>query len=302
LSRFQRPPPRRRPSVVAIGNFDGVHLGHRAVLRELFAAAARHRARACVLTFDPAPTAVVAPERHQPRIQTTRARLAELRAAGVHVVVVEPFTPAFAAQSAEQFVNDVLLDRLDAYALVVGHDFRFGNMRAGDAASIRAIAPSIELVEVPALRDESGPISSSRIRRAVAAGDIQQAARLLGRPFSLSGIIVHGDQRARTLGFPTANLVAEEELRPAYGVYAGHVDLRWGPPAKAVINVGVRPTVDGEKYMVEAHIFGFAGNLYGRPARVLLEHRLREERKFPSLDALAAQIREDAAQAVAALG
>lgn len=295
------PRPRPPPSVVAIGNFDGVHVGHQALLHELFAAGRRHGGVPTVYTFDPAPTAVVAPHRHQPRLQTLAARVARLRASGVASVVVEPFTAAFASLPADDFVRSVLVARLGARALVVGHDFRFGNMRAGDAAFIRRLAPDVELVEVPAVESGGSPVSSSRIRKLLAGGEVEAAAALLGRPWSLSGVVVRGQARGRTLGFPTANVAQREELQPASGVYAVRVRLPEGQELPGVANLGTRPTVGGVDRSAEVHLFDFSGDLYGQELEVSLVARLREERRFASLDALTAQIARDAAAARARL-
>lgn len=284
---------------MAIGNFDGVHLGHRAVLDQLATVARGHHAATCVYTFEPAPTAVVAPERHQPRIQTTEERVRALYAAGVQHVVVEAFTAAFAALSAQSFLHEILRSRLHARALVVGHDFRFGNMRAGDAAAIRALLPEVEVHEVAALADESGPISSSRVRKCVAAGNVEAAARLLGRRYTVGGTVVTGDRLGRTIGFPTANLALRQELRPGHGVYAARARVGdWRP---AAVNVGTRPTVDGVAERFEVHVLDFDGNLYGEELDVELVARLRPEAKFASLDELRAQIALDVAAARRAL-
>lgn len=277
---------------MAIGNFDGVHRGHLAVIEVLREAAARLGAATCVYTFQPAPTAVVAPERHQPRIQTLHDRVAALLAAGVDHVVVDAFTPEFAAQSAERFTRSVLAERLRTRALVVGHDFRFGNMRAGNAGSIRALLPGVEVDEVGALVHDGEPISSSRVRRAVAHGDMRLAAQLLGRPHVATGTVVHGDHLGRTLGFPTANLELAEELRPGHGVYAARVGAQL-----AVVNVGLRPTVSGESFRIEAHLLDFAGDLYGQQLRVALVEKLRDEQRFSGVDALRAQIARDVVHA-----
>ncbi len=291
------PTPAPPACAVAIGNFDGVHLGHLEVLATLFALARRLGVLSCVYTFDPAPTAVVAPERHQPRLQTLANRVAALRAAGVDQVVVQPFTADFAGWSAEQFIETELLGRLGARGLVVGHDFRFGRMRAGDAASIRELAPGLEVVEVGAFRLHDEPVSSSRVRKYVQTGAVVHAAVLLGRPFTVSGPVVHGDARGRTLGFPTANIALEEEIRPSPGVYAVRARLVDGRSVPGVANLGFRPTVAGSRYAVEAHLFDFAEDLYGQPIELALVAHLREERRFPSLETLVAQIREDAAAA-----
>lgn len=288
-----RPGPSPR-SVVAIGNFDGVHLGHRALLAELFAAAERLEAVPTVYTFNPAPTAVVAPQRHQPRLQTLEARLERLRALGVARVEVETFTAEFAAIPAETFVRRVLVERLGAKALVVGYDFRFGNMRAGDAAFIRRIAPELELLEVPAVHSGGEAVSSSRIRTLVARGQVEAAAVLLGQPWSLSGPVVHGHARGRTIGFPTANVAQQEELQPATGVYAVRVGLADGRTLDGVANIGTRPTLGGGARSNEVHLFHFEGDLYGQSLTVSLISRLRDEQRFASVPELVDQIRRDA--------
>jgi riboflavin kinase/FMN adenylyltransferase len=279
-------------TAVAIGNFDGVHRGHRAVLDHLIATAKSLGVPSVVYTFDPAPTAVVAPDRHQPRLQCLSSRVQELLAAGVSAVVVEPFTPAFAAVAAASFASEFLAGRLRARALVVGHDFRFGNMRGGDAARLREWLPGVGLHEVGALCDEWGPISSSRVRKLLIAGQLSEANALLGRPHRLTGTVVRGEQRGRTLGFPTANLEICEELRPAAGVYAAHFSVA-GQTHKAAVNLGIRPTVGGSRYAVEAHVLDFEGDLYGVQAELSLVARVRDEVRFAGLDALRAQIAVD---------
>ncbi len=287
--------------VVAIGNFDGVHAGHRAVLARLFALAAERAAPACVLTFEPAPTAILAPERHQPRILPVAERVRRLGEAGVDVVIVEPFTRELAGRSAAWFAGDLLGRTLGARGVVVGYDFRFGQGRQGDVTTLRALLPGVPVVEVPAHLVDGEPVSSSRIRKLVAAGEVEAAAALLGRPHVLEGVVVHGDHRGRTIGFPTANVANEVELLPAAGVYAVRARIDGGPPLPGVANVGVRPTFDATELRVEVHLLGFTGDLYGRRLAVELVARVRGERRFPSVDALVAQIREDADRARALL-
>ncbi len=289
-SRALKPGPR----AVAVGNFDGVHAGHRAVVAALAEVAAARGAAPVVYTFDPAPTAVVAPERHQPRIVDVADRARLLLEAGVEEVVVERFSAAMAAHPARWFAREVLARRLGAVAVVVGHDFRFGQGREGDADALRGWLPGVEVLEVPAVTRGGEPVSSSRIRREVAAGAVEEAAAMLGRPHQLRGTVVPGDQRGRTLGFPTANLRLETELLPAHGVYAARVVVDGAAPRSAVMNLGTRPTVDGLRVVPEVHVLDFDGDLYGREIEVALVSRLREERRFPSLDALVAQIRADA--------
>lgn len=294
-------PPEGPGPVVAIGNFDGVHLGHRAVLARLFALAEARAAPACVLTFEPAPTAILASERHQPRILTVDERVRRLHEAGVDAVVVEPFTRALADRSAEWFARELLGGALRAEGVVVGYDFRFGKGRAGDAATLRRLLPNIPVIEIPACTEANEPVSSSRIRKLVAAGDVASAAALLGRPHALAGTVVHGDQRGRTIGFPTANVQNEVELLPAAGVYAVRARV-CGAVLPGVANIGVRPTFAGSESRVEVHLFDFAGELYGERLTVALVARLRGEVRFPSVDALVAQIRADADAARALLG
>ncbi len=283
------------PRVVAIGNFDGVHLGHQTVLRTAKRAASERGLPLAVTTFDPAPTAVLAPERHQPRICTLADRIALLHGVGVDEVIVEAFTPSFAAIPAESFGRELLVHQLMTRVLVVGHDFRFGQGRQGDAQQLRIWCPEMDVLEVDAL-SQDGVVSSSRIRKLIAAGKVEDAARLLGRPHWLRGPVVHGAQRGRTLGFPTANLQTEVELLPALGVYATRVEVE-GVQHPAVTNIGLRPTFSGTNVSVESHLLDFKGDLYGKALRVDLVARIREERKFSSLDELVAQIRSDVAAA-----
>lgn len=288
---------------VAIGNFDGVHLGHRQVLSRLAEMARTRGLSAWVYTFDPPPTMVIAPERHQPRLVTLPRKLELLADLGIAGVVVEPFTPAFAAQSAETFARLVLRDRLSAAVVVVGWDFRFGAGRDGDSDALRAAARGLDVEQVAPFLMEGAPVSSSRIRRLITAGSVEEAAKLLGRPHRLSGKVVHGDARGRTIGVPTANLQSDVECLPAAGVYAVSVGLPAVEAGKArarrlgVLNVGVRPTFNGTELRVEAHVLDWEGDLYGQHLDLDLLALIREERRFSSVDALVAQIRQDIAVA-----
>jgi riboflavin kinase/FMN adenylyltransferase len=285
-------------AVVAIGNFDGVHDGHRAVLRRLFALAAEQCAPSCVLTFDPAPTAVLAPERHQARILTLADRVRLLGDEGVDAVVIEPFTRAFAENSARWFAEELLGKHLRVRGVVVGYDFRFGHMRKGDVAALREWLPGVPVVEVAAWESSGAPVSSSRVRRLVASGAVEDAAALLGRPHFLRGTVVSGDQRGRTIGFPTANIVSDVELLPAHGVYAvrARVDDE-GPAHAGVANIGMRPTFAGTELRVEVHLLDFAGDLYGHRLAVDLVARVRGEQRFDGVAALVAQIGRDVERA-----
>jgi riboflavin kinase/FMN adenylyltransferase len=297
------------PSVVVIGNFDGVHRGHQAVLRQARALADARGLRCVVLTFDPHPSEVLG--RGAPPQLTKLARRIELLLEnGANDVVVEPFTMKLASSTPEQFANELLADRLGAKAVVVGRNFRFGHKRAGDFDTLVALGASLgfEAVAAEVAGDEEGPFSSTRARDAIAAGDVDRAAHVLGRPHALSGVVEHGDARGRTIGFPTANLGGVAEMLPPHGVYAVRVTRQAGatertpPPANGgVLNIGVRPTVDGRSLRIEAHLFDFAADLYGESLRVDLVARLRGEQKFAGLDELKAQIAKDAEAARKAL-
>lgn len=282
------------PSVVVIGNFDGVHRGHQAVLRQARTLADSRGLTCVVLTFDPHPSEVLG-RGVPPRLTTLARRVDLLRAHGAAEVAVEPFTTELAAWSPARFATDLLAQRLGARVVVVGQNFRFGHQRAGDFATLEALgnASGFEAVAAEVAGDEEGPFSSTRVRDAVAAGEVERAARVLGRGHSLSGVIAHGDARGRTLGFPTANLGGVEEMLPAYGVYA----VRVSGGHEGVMNVGVRPTVSGMSLRIEAHLFDFAGDLYGHQLRVELVARLRGEQRFAGIDELRAQIAKDAADA-----
>ena len=264
---------------VAVGTFDGVHLGHREVIAGSDA----------VLTFDPHPVSVVAP-RHTPKLLTTLERKAELIAAlGVGELIVIPFDARFAQRSASEFIDDVLVGALGAPQVSVGENFRFGHKAQGDARLLAADR-RFETVVRPLLEVDGEIVSSSHIRGLVLAGELSQANRLLGAPFQLQGEVVHGDERGRELGFPTANLVPDEALAcPGHGVYACLSDGRL-----AAVSVGVRPTFQtGRGELVEAFIIDFDGDLYGNCLRLDFLERLRGERRFDAPEDLVAQMHRD---------
>jgi riboflavin kinase/FMN adenylyltransferase len=280
-------------SAVIIGNLDGVHRGHQAVLHQARTIADARGLKTLVLTFDPHPAQVlrgVTP----PRLATLERRVELLRRHGADEVVVEPFTSDLAALTPERFVKELLVDRLGAGAVVVGENFRFGARRAGDLALLRELGKSLafDVAAAEVAGDERGPFSSTRVRDAIASGDLNEATRLLGRRHSISGVVEGGDRRGRTIGFPTANLGGVVEVLPPHGVYAVFAGDRPG-----VMNLGVRPTVDGKQLRIEVHLFDFAGDLYGQSMRVHLVDRIRDEKKFGGLDELKAQIAADAAAA-----
>jgi len=264
---------------VAVGTFDGVHLGHREVIA----------GSDSVLTFDPHPVAVVAPQ-HTPKLLTTRERKAELIATlGVSEMIVIAFDAAFAQRTAQEFIDGVLLESLGAEQVSIGENFRFGHRAQGDARLLQA-DQRLRAVVHPLLEIDGEIVSSSHIRGLVLAGDVVEANRLLGAPFQLCGPVQQGDRRGRELGFPTANLVPEEALAcPGHGVYAC---LANGLPA--AVSVGVRPTFNtGRGELIEAFILDFDGDLYGSQLCVQFIRRLRGERRFASAEALVAQMQRD---------
>jgi riboflavin kinase/FMN adenylyltransferase len=295
------PPP---PSVVTPGNYDGVHLGHRSLLARArqVAEQAKHRLRVVVMTFDPHPTHFMGPERGVPLLTEPSRRVEILRALGADHVVVKRFDAQLAALSPDEFAEQVLASELSARALVVGQDFRFGAARAGDVSTLKALGAHLGFAvhDLAKLDVEGGPVSSSRIRSALAAGEIELATRLLGRVHDVTRRVVRGDQRGRTIGVPTANLELAGTLLPANGVYAvcarvmpnagagsTPVPLLWG-----VANLGSRPTVSAGRSF-EVHLLDFASDIYGRQLRVGFLARLRDERKFSDLNALKQQIQID---------
>jgi riboflavin kinase/FMN adenylyltransferase len=290
---------RAGPSIVTIGNFDGVHLGHQALLSAARRLATPRGAQVVAYTFDPLPRDVMAPGHGVPRIQTLQDRAAALLAAGADRVVIERFSRVLSRRTPMWFVHTALRDRLGAVGAVVGWDFRFGRDRGGDA---ELLAAELEVAEVVGAVELDGlPVSSTRARRAVLDGDLTLAGRLLGRPHTLAGPVVHGDARGRTIGFPTANVAVETELLPPTGVYAVRA-LVDGAAVPGVANLGVRPTFGGGRLGLEVHLLGWSGDLYGRRLIVEVVGRVRGEQRFAGVEALRAQIALDVAAAKALLG
>jgi riboflavin kinase/FMN adenylyltransferase len=292
------------PCALVVGNFDGVHRGHQAVLAEAVQNARSGGLAACVLTFDPHPASVVgvgaAP------LLTTLERRAELVGEiGVQRMYVRRFDREFASWSPERFARDLVAGALAARIVVVGENFRFGAKRSGSLPLLRSLGAELgfdaRVHSVAA--DSRGPFSSTRAREAISAGDVAEAQNVLGRPHALSGVVVHGDERGRTIDFPTANIEGVPELQPRDGVYAVTVDAfdeplgQFRQLGQGVTNVGVRPTVGGRERRVETYVLGFSGDLYGRRLRVHLVARLRDEMKFGSVPELKAQIARDVTDA-----
>ncbi|MET0795501.1 MAG: bifunctional riboflavin kinase/FAD synthetase [Polyangiaceae bacterium] len=296
-----------RNSLVAIGNFDGVHRGHRAVIEAALSEARADGLYPLVLTFDPHP-AVVLGRSVRPPLTVLQRKIDLIERFGDDLrVVVEPFTLELSRLDPEQFAREFVVDLLCAKVVIVGDNFRFGHQRAGDLSTLVALGKELGFAAHASslTGDAQGPYSSTRVRAALAAGDLPGVYGVLGRPHSLSGLVVHGAQRGRTIGVPTANLAGVGEALPPYGVYAVLVDRVNADGVSValgagVANIGLRPTVAGG-FSVEVHLWDFAGDLYDATLRVHLVSHLREERKFAGLDELKAQIQSDIQQGRLAL-
>ena len=285
-------------TVVTVGNFDGVHLGHRAILARVCQRARELGCQPVVLTFDPHPAKVLKPEANL-RLLTTPAQKVELLTAAGLSVVMLPFTREFAAIRAQDFVRDYLVERLRVREVVIGHDYCFGYKREGNIELLQKMGQALGFTVqvVWAVEVDDAVVSSSLIRAMLQLGKVREAGRLLGRAYSVSGRVVPGKGRgARMLGVPTANLVTENDLLPACGIYAVRVS-RDGKKLPGVANIGTCPTFNNEELTLEVHLLDFNGDLYGETMAVEFVARLREERRFPSIDALAVQIRVDMAEA-----
>jgi riboflavin kinase/FMN adenylyltransferase len=302
--------PLLRP-VLTVGNFDGIHLGHRAILETVVDRARTLGGQAVVYTFEPHPRKVLQPERAPGLLITLEQKLELLEQAGVDAAVVEPFSVEFSRTPADRFVRQVLYERIRPLEVYVGYDFHFGRDREGSMRMLTELGPRLgfAVTIIPEVTMDQGDVNSTRIREVLAEGGVEQAQLMLGRPYSVRGRVVKGAQRGRRLDFPTANLDAENEVLPAVGVYAGYLELldEGDPPRSrrwpAVSNVGRRPTfADDDRVVVEAHCVGFGGDLYGRRVELSFLHHLRAERRFDGVDALRAQIRADVDEGCRLLG
>ncbi len=286
-------------AIVALGNFDGFHLGHQAVVGRAVQRGAHERRPVIVATFDPHPVRHFRPDAPPFRLTSLDQRARLFAAAGADAMLVFDFNAALAATTAEDFVGDLMAARIGAGGVVTGEDFTFGKGRGGNAQVLRELGAAHGIVAetVGAVTLNGEPVSSSRIRAALREGDPATATRLLTRPFAIEGTVVHGDKRGRDLGWPTANVELGSYQRPAYGIYAVRVRLDDGSEHDGVANLGVRPMFDPPKELLEAVLFDWDGDLYGRTIEVALHRYIRPEMKFDGLDALKAQMDRDAAEA-----
>ncbi len=304
LSAKDQMPDALRGGVVALGNFDGFHLGHQAVAGEAIQQAKAAGKPAIIATFDPHPVRFFAPESPWFRLTTLDQRRRLFEEAGADAMLVFDFDAELAATSAEDFIVTLLMERLGISAVVTGEDFTFGHKRGGNIGVLRDLggAHGLTSIAMGPVVDDGGVISSSRIRTALKDGDCATATALLTRPFTVEGIVQHGDKNGRLLGFPTANIDMGHYLRPRYGIYAVKGRLPDGRVLNGAANLGIRPTFDPPKELLEPHFFDFAEDLYGQNIGIEFHAFIRGEAKFDSLDALMAQMAQDCDEARRILG
>jgi len=288
---------------VTVGNFDGVHLGHQHLIRTVVERARRIGGTSMVFTFFPHPLKILATGECPPLLTTLEQKVEIIEALGPDIFLCEDFTREFASQSPERFVREVLREQLDVVEVVEGEDYRFGRGRGADIQGLRQLSAEcgLRLTVLDTFSINGKPVKSTDIRRAIALGEIEGAAEMLGRPYALTGRVVEGERLGIQLGFPTANIAPEQEVIPADGVYAVRVGLK-SPTYPAVANIGRRPTFPGDKRTVETHLLGFNDELYGKRIELSFIRRLREERKFESPEALKEQIAKDIEAAKQILG
>ena len=287
--------PRHRGCVATIGNFDGLHLGHRAILQQCLQRAQAQAVPLAVMLFEPQPQEFFQGAQAPARLMRLREKCEGLRQLGVAQLLCIRFNARFAALTAQQFIDRILVAGLGVRELIVGDDFRFGHGRAGDFSLLQhsGAARGFTVTALETYRVDGERVSSTRVRRALAAGEMMHATRLLGRPYRISGKVVYGDQRGRTIGVPTANVLLHRRVSPVQGVYIVQVSGAGLAPHAGVANIGTRPTVNGTRMQLEAHLFDFSGDLYRRTVQVDLLHKLRDEQRFASFADLQARIAQD---------
>lgn len=289
---------RHKKAVVSVGTYDGVHLGHQALLRYLLKRSSLHEGQSVVVTFDPHPREVVA-QKETPLLTTIDERAALLRALGIDRMIVIPFTKAFANLSPEAFVSDYLVGRIGLHEIVIGYDHGFGKGRAGDHRVLQQLGKehgfTVDVIPAQVLGEVV--ISSTEIRHALAeTGDVAHAARLMGHPYALTGVVEYGDARGKSIGFPTANLAVmhPRKIIPRRGVYAVYVQVHEeGPRLAGMMNIGIRPTFEGTEQRMEVHLIDWEGDLYGQRLQVEFVERVRNERKFDGIEQLVEQLYAD---------
>jgi riboflavin kinase/FMN adenylyltransferase len=284
-----------RECVATIGNFDGVHLGHQAVLNQVRARAQEMNLPSVVITFEPQPQEYFRPTQSPPRLTRLREKLSELSTEGIDRMLCLIFNSHLAGLTAEAFVQQVLVEGLAVRYLVVGDDFKFGKNRSGDFDLLVAAGEThgFEVANTHSFFIKGIRVSSTRIRQALAEGRLDDVEQLLGRPYSMHGRVAHGDKRGRTIGFPTANIYLHRKSTPILGVYAVQMKGVGEAPVNGVANIGNRPTVDGTRTLLEVHLFDFDKDIYGVHIEVVFLQKIRDEKRFESFEALKTQIRKD---------
>lgn len=293
-------------AVITIGTFDGVHLGHLTILQQVVAHAKELGGESIVLTFEPHPRKLLFPDQPIKIITPLEEKIKLITQAGIDHVFVVPFTESFAALSAEAYIKDFLVKHLQPKGIVIGYDHQFGHDRAGNIKLLQAYESELgfKVYEIPAKQIEDAAVSSTKIRNALTAGHVNDANKMLGRRYCLTGSVVSGAQLGRTLGFPTANIkpADTEQIIPGNGVYAIQAVIA-SDTYNGMMNIGIRPTVSNELSLhIEAHLFNFNRDIYNQSIEIVFAERLRDEQRFPSLDALKAQLNTDAVNAKRALG
>ncbi len=284
--------------VLTLGNFDGVHLGHQAIFEKVIERARATGGTSVAFTFEPHPLKVLTPERSPRLLNTFHGKMRLLELAGLDVVICAKFTRSFADQNPEDFAREVLAKTIGVREVYVGYDYAFGKGREGSIDSLKRMGKTygFEVGVIEPVRIDDIVVSSSVLRDLISNGKIEEASKLLGRPYAIEGEVVHGANRGRTIGFPTANLHTANEVLPAFGVYAVHAYIG-GRRFQGVASIGIRPTFDAGPVSIEVYLFGFEGELYGRQMELQFVKRLRGEEKFPDVDSLVRQIRKDVEQA-----
>lgn len=291
--------PHHRGCVVTIGNFDGVHLGHQAILTHLHHKSVQYGLPSVIVTFEPLPHEYFLGNKAVPRLTNLRERIRLFAQYGIDRILLLYFNQKLANMEADDFIKQVLVDGLGVRAIFIGDDFRFGRNRAGDFKHLSKSGEryGFEVIRCETYQHGTQRVSSTLIRQALAEGQLETAYKLLGRPYTLSGRVIYGDARGRTIGFPTANLNLPSDSTPLSGVFAVTVTSNKGLMANGVANIGTRPTVDGHRTLLEVHLLSFSGNLYHHHICVSLLYKIRDEQRFESLDALVQQIHCDVDEA-----
>lgn len=291
--------PQHKGCVATIGNFDGVHLGHQTLLKELIRVSKQQNLPTLVILFEPQPNEYFLHGHVPPRLMRLREKLQALQIAGIDRVLCLHFNQHLAAMTANEFVEQLLVAMLGIKELIIGDDFRFGARRAGDVKLLQQYGATLgfNVIQMSSFMSGEERVSSTRIRHALQEGDLIAAQSLLGRPFSMSGRVAHGDKRGRLLGFPTANIYLHRKVVPLRGVYAIRAYGITPQPIAGVANVGNRPTIDGVSSLLEVHLFEFNENIYGKHITIEFEQKIRDEQRYASLDLLKQQIMLDVVQA-----